>query len=367
MNRFLLIVLTLLSLPALAHRTSDSQINLQIDSGIVTGEAAFALHDLDLLLALDLNADGAITWRELKASDAALQQILTTVIAVRTGTEVCALQWRNLQARQRQQQYYAEYTLTAHCPETNSAMALDYNFLQGIDNEHRALVRLAGELHVLAPGQSLTLAQRGGWQQFSAFVREGSHHIWIGYDHLLFLFCLLLPAALIRRDGRWQAEPEPHRILLEMLKLVTSFTIAHSITLLLASFQILSLPSRLVESIIAGSVLIAALNVLKPVVTRRLWLLTFGFGLIHGFGFAAVLADLALPIEQRASSLLAFNLGIELGQLTVVATLLPLLLWWRHQHWYRRWALPTGAVMAAGVAGIWLLERVGERELLTWF
>ena len=108
-----------------------------------------------------------------------------------------------------------------------------------------------------------------------------------------------------------------------MLWVVTAFTLAHSITLTLAALRLVELPSRLVESAIAASVVLAAVNNLVPVVERRRWMVAFAFGLIHGFGFASVLAELGLPQETLVLSLLGFNLGVELGQLAIVAVFLP--------------------------------------------
>ena len=109
-----------------------------------------------------------------------------------------------------------------------------------------------------------------------------------------------------------------------MFKVVTAFTVAHSITLSLAALGVISLPSRLVESAIAASVVLAALNNVCPVVYGGRWIIAFCFGLIHGFGFASVLTDLGLPQDSLLLALVAFNLGVELGQLAIVAVFLPI-------------------------------------------
>ena len=153
-------------------------------------------------------------------------------------------------------------------------------------------------------------------------------------------------------------------MLWDVFKVVTAFTVAHSITLSLAALSVISLPSRLVESAIALSVLLAALNNLWPVVGRGRWLVAFGFGLIHGFGFASVLADLGLPQGALALALLGFNLGVEVGQLAIVAAFLPMAYALRRSFFYRRVVLLGGSLLIAAVAAAWFVERAFELQLL---
>jgi hypothetical protein len=180
----------------------------------------------------------------------------------------------------------------------------------------------------------------------------------MGLDHILFLLCLLLPAA--RRCGQRFQEPSRRSapVWLEVVKVVTSFTVAHSITLSLAALGVLNFPARLVESGIAASIVFAALNNLRPIVTRRLWLVAFGFGLVHGLGFASILAGLAMPRPTLLFALLGFNLGVEVGQLMLVALFFGFA--WalrRLDVIWPRWATPLPACVIAIVAAIWFLER----------
>ena len=150
-----------------------------------------------------------------------------------------------------------------------------------------------------------------------------------------------------------------------VLKVVTAFTVAHSITLSAAALGWVSLPSRLVESVIAASVVLAALNNVRPVIEERRWLMAFVFGLIHGFGFASVLADLGLPRNALLLALVGFNLGVEAGQLAIVAAFLPLAFLLRATPLYRRGIMTGGSVLIAVVAGIWLLERAFDLRIIT--
>ena len=161
----------------------------------------------------------------------------------------------------------------------------------------------------------------------------------------------------MRRRDRWEPAPSLRRSLLEVLKVVTAFTLAHSITLSLAALQVISLPSRLVESTIAASVVVAALNNLRGTIEKRRWVMAFVFGLIHGFGFASVLADLGLPQDALVLALVGFNVGVELGQMAIVVAFVPLAFWLRTTRFYREGVLTFGSILVALVAGWWFVQR----------
>jgi hypothetical protein len=183
---------------------------------------------------------------------------------------------------------------------------------------------------------------RGGslTQALARFFRLGIDHIFLGYDHICFLIALLVVS-------RFR----------ELFKIVTSFTVAHTITLILASLQIVRLPPRLVECAIAATIVYVAVENLTRASLKHRWLLTFGFGLIHGLGFANVLIELGLPTAGRVRCLLAFNLGVEAGQLAIVTAAFPLvLLIGRSRHARKIRAGISGAVALFGLG--WLVDRV---------
>ncbi len=193
--------------------------------------------------------------------------------------------------------------------------------------------------------------------QFRAFLDEGVWHIWKGYDHILFLLTLLLPAVVLYRAGRWQPRESLRDALVDVLKVVTAFTLAHSLTLTLAVNGLVNLPSRWVESGIALTVLLGALNNLFPVVRERRWAVAFAFGLIHGLGFASVLADLGLKGWNLALALVGFNTGVEVGQLAIVLLFIPIAFGLRETYFYRRAFMPAGAVAISCLAAYWLTLR----------
>ena len=194
----------------------------------------------------------------------------------------------------------------------------------------------------------------------SSFIGEGVHHIVTGYDHLLFLLCLLLPSVLTRLPGppaHWQAVAGWRQALLPVAKTVTLFTLAHSVTLALAASGWVSVSPALVEPAIAATIMLAALDNLRPRLLRWRGAVTFGFGLIHGFGFAGVLAELQLPPSQFGWALLQFNLGLEMGQLALVLLTVPLLFALRLRQAYLPWVLQLGSAGALVMAAVWLVER----------
>lgn len=205
-------------------------------------------------------------------------------------------------------------------------------------------------------------------------VREGVDHIAAGADHILFLVSLLLVSVWHREGapagrmpmGGWLPRERWPSALGEVLRLVTAFTVAHSLTLALAAFGVLSPPSRWVESLIAFSVLVAALDNLWPILRAPRWAVVFGFGLVHGFGFAGAMQDLGLSAANLAWPLLGFNLGVELGQLMLVALVLPLGLWLRRTAFYRVGVVLPGSAAIAALALVWLVERSTDRIILGW-
>ena len=207
------------------------------------------------------------------------------------------------------------------------------------------------------PRQTLYLDRATVLSGFLGFVRLGAWHIWIGLDHILFLVALALPSVLYRDEKGWRPVADFRRALFNIFMIVTFFTLAHSITLSLAALEVVNLPSRLVESVIAASIAVAALHNIFPRYHGREWAFAFVFGLFHGFGFATVLSDLGLEAKYLVLSLLGFNAGVEAGQIAIIAAVFPVLFLMRRRDWYSRSFLWIGSLVLAAVALIWLAER----------
>jgi len=178
------------------------------------------------------------------------------------------------------------------------------------------------------------------------------------FNLIAFLLSLLLPAALLRQHGEWLPAEGFRRVVTQVLGIVTAFTLAHSLTLSLAALGWVTPASRWVEPAIAISVLLAAINNVRPLITRRAWVVGFGFGLIHGFGFAGALGELGLPTTTRLLALVGFNVGVELGQLVVVCAVLPGLFLLRRARWYAGTAMPLLSLAICAVAATWLWQRL---------
>jgi hypothetical protein len=260
----------------------------------------------------------------------------------------------------------------ATCAQPIATAVLDFRGLFAIDRSLQALVAVSGLDEDYAPlvkARDPVLRVEVGEpppSTLAGYVRTGIDHIFDGRDHISFILALLLVVLLVRGpDGRWQQQP-----LVPALRttagIVTAFTIAHSLTLIGASLGWVRLPSRLVESLIALSIAYTAIeDIVRPDVKWR-FALTFGFGLMHGLGFASVLARL-LPPHDVVVPLLAFNVGVELGQLAIVCVALPtfaLICRALGAERYRRVFMPVAAGAIAVLGAIWIVERVGGVTIL---
>jgi hypothetical protein len=362
MSRGLLVLLLLLASPALAHKPSDSYLTLVPDGASVRVRWDIALRDLDYALALDANADGALTGRELRDRSAEVSAYALERLALSTEQQACPFSPAEARLTQHSDGAYLALLFEATCARAPGELAVSYRLFSELDPQHRGLVRLeaggatrTGVLRAEANTLSFT-AEAQPLRQFLTMTREGVWHIWIGIDHILFLLALLLPAVFRREGTRWAAAAEFRPVFVEVLKVVTAFTVAHSLTLGLATLGIAQLPSRWVETAIALSVVLAALNNLRPMMLGR-WRLAFALGLLHGFGFSSVLADLGMSGASVVMSLLAFNLGVELGQAAVVAVFLPTAFLLRRTWAYRSVAFVGGSACIAITACVWTVQR----------
>jgi hypothetical protein len=369
MRTLLALLLLLFAAAAAAHKPSDSYLTLEPDGERVHGQWDIALRDLDAALTLDANGDGEITWGEVRSKSSAIRDYALSRLAISISGAACALDTGDILIDQHSDGAYAVLPLTATCPQSNGLLAVDYRLLFDVDPTHRGLLQyLKGGRNqsaiFSATTRTQTLGAGSAWQQLIAYVHEGVWHIWLGFDHILFLLSLLLPAVLMRRDGAWQPAESFRSAFWDVARIVTAFTVAHSITLTLAALEIAALPSRWVESAIALSVVLAAINNVFPLVSHGRWLAAFAFGLVHGFGFAGALRDLGLPSGSLALSLFGFNVGVELGQLAIVALFLPLAFRLRGTWTYRRVVLAGGSALIAAIAGVWLVERAFNVAIL---
>jgi hypothetical protein len=369
-KRWLALALTLLlHAAALAHKPSDSYLTIRGTAGSddLAVRWDIALRDLDYVLELDRDGNGALTWGEVRQRADDIARYATGHLELAAGDRPC--RWETaapLMLDRHSDGTYAVLTLAARCEGLDKGLKARYSLLFDVDPSHRGLVQWIAPASATSQAlvfgtdsaqQALALQPQGAWRTLKQYLADGVWHIWIGYDHILFLLSLLLPAVLVRRGKEWAGVDRLGHAVKEIVKVVTAFTLAHSITLSLAALNVISLPSRLVESAIALSVIFAALNNLRGTIEGKRWLMAFAFGLIHGFGFASVLADLGLPQQALALALVGFNLGVEVGQLAIVAVFLPLAFGLRGTRFYRVGVLKGGSAVVALLASWWFVQR----------
>jgi hypothetical protein len=263
------------------------------------------------------------------------------------------------------------YTAVFEEDSTHRAfLVVEYNWRAGvINNEANISLYFQPE----ETTDTLSLKDFSVWKGFKTMVKQGIWHIWIGLDHILFLIALILPSVVRRsattnpgeqplalnpgnRNWGWKPVLRFKPAFIYIITVITFFTIAHTITLTLASLQLITLPSRLVESVIALSIGLAAFHNIRPIFKGRDWIIAFVFGLFHGFGFATVLRDLGLTAEFLSFSLLGFNIGVEIGQVFIIALVFPLLYLFRKSEFYPK-VLVYGSALLIFASVYWCIER----------
>lgn len=365
------LLISLTSASVWAHKPSDSYLRIDNDGTQLSMAWDIALKDLEMVVGLDGNRDGKITWGELKERETAITAHALSRLGFAADGRTCEAKLGELRFKRHSDGGYAVLVLDANCPSKFDRLRIDYALLFDQDPTHRGLVSYtmngSTTTHVLRPDAPTAYLQAGAvslWRVFVSYLREGVRHILIGFDHILFLLSLLLPTVLYRQDGRWRPVRSLGPSAIAILKIVTVFTIAHSMTLWLAVMGYVALPGRLIESVIAFSILVTALNNLFPVLPLSGWMIAFGFGLVHGFGFANVLTDLGLADRALGISLFGFNVGVEAGQLAIVLLFMPFAFVVRDTTFYRLAILRMGSIAIALIAVIWMLERLLVVEIV---
>jgi hypothetical protein len=348
-----------------AHKASDSFIYLDQDQSQLRIDVA--LRDLALVLPLDTNADQALTGAEVRAGRAAITRWTEAGITLANSSGKCRLAGEAWGISSHSDGPYAAARYQVKCANGSTPDTIGYQLLFEQDPMHRGLLSVtngdAETLSVLSPEQpslELDRIDSSALALFVTFVYEGIFHLLIGLDHILFLLVLIVPATLGPLTSGEHDETRPQSLkqrVWQLAGIVTAFTLAHSITLALAALDVVRLPIAWVETVIALSIALAALNVAWPVLGRKTWKLAFAFGLIHGFGFASVLGDLTSGIQQTALALAGFNIGVELGQIALLLLAFPMLYVWGKTEHYGRFVVPAILVTTGALSLYWVAER----------
>ncbi|MBI3784125.1 MAG: HupE/UreJ family protein [Deltaproteobacteria bacterium] len=357
---------------AWAHKPSDSYLMLQVHGARIDGQWDVALRDIDFAVGLDANNDGAITWGEVRLRQAAIASYALSHLEAKADGASCTNRPIDQLIDSHSDGAYVVLRFHIDCPAQIRQVDLHYSLLFDLDAQHRGITNVttsdATRTILFSPDHANAAIDVGAsavWQSLDDFWREGVWHIWTGFDHILFLLSLLMPAVLRRDAGRWRSVDGFAPAFKETVKVVSAFTVAHSITLSLAAFGTVHLSSRLVESAIAASVVVAALNNSFAVFGEARWVVGFGFGLLHGLGFASVLADPGLVRGQLLLALIGFNAGVETGQLAIVSVFLPVAYTARGSWFYQRLTMQVGSSLIAAVALVWMIERLLGLRLLS--
>ena len=389
LTRCLILLLSLWHGAAYAHKPSDSYLALSVQNNstqkninhnLATGQWDIALRDFDYAIGLDANANSEITWQEVQTKQKEIYAYALARLSIKNNQAACSLKPKQLLIDHHTDGAYAAIQFNVDCKKAINNLNINYTLFSELDPSHRGLLKLeyftADKTGLNAknytktaifgpdnPTQSFTLSTPNRFNEFKEYVLEGIWHIWIGFDHILFLISLLLPAVLVYSAKTWQPAQHFKTTFIDVLKVVTAFTIAHSITLTLATLQVIELPSRWVEAAIAASVILAAMNNLFPYLLKRRWIAAFVFGLIHGFGFATVLADLGLQKDVLVVALIGFNLGVELGQLAILSLFVPAAFALRKSWIYKYIIFYGGSLIIIIIAAAWFIERAFNLQL----
>jgi hydrogenase/urease accessory protein HupE len=333
-----------------AHDPGLSSADLRVFPDRLEAHLTFARGDVETLLPLDTDSDGAVSTNELAAVQMKLAALAAEMLSVRgDSNSVPSQQPRSELDTTNNVHFRATYPLRAP-----KLLVIHSALIDRMPRGHRQFTTLyegdgtALAEMLLSAEQDVVEADLGELfpqsHTFTDFLKLGVEHIVTGYDHLLFLFGLLIVVPRLRTAAL----------------IITCFTVAHTVTLGLATLGVVQMRSDIVEPLIAATIVYVGVeNLLKPEGPRWRWLLTLAFGLIHGFGFAGVLVELGVSSSRGgvALPLFSFNLGVELGQIAIAAVVLPVLWWLRRFGWFKRFAVPGASVFLILIGAWWLLER----------
>jgi hydrogenase/urease accessory protein HupE len=348
----LLVLMILATASAFAHDPGLSAADAKLDGNKAMARLTFACADIATIAPMDADRDGRITRPEFDEARVRLESLARESFALTIDGEEASPSMVSVGLDESEAVHFdLEFPLVP-----GAKLILRSLLIEKLPRGHRQFLTLrdaAGnaqaqrmldsandsfELNMAA----LSISQSAS-RAFLGFLLLGVEHILLGFDHLAFLFALLIMGGTLR----------------EAVKIITSFTVAHSITLALATLEVIDIPASVVEPLIAASIIYVGLeNILRRKIERR-WLLTFAFGLVHGFGFASALRELGVGAGVKAvGPLLSFNLGVEIGQIAVAALVLPLIWKLRQQPRFVIRYVPACSILVAMAGGYWLWDRL---------
>ncbi len=372
-GRGALLLCLLVAAGARAHDVDQGYVYLSLLDTSLAIRIELNVRDVNRALALDLPEDGSMKLNGVVASATVLESYLRENLALRPDGRESPMVFSGFSIRDTEygQFLMADFRID-ELPVAPESVDVVYALVFDAYPDHRGFVLIENDWRtqvfenearyslIFSPderSQTLDLSGASVLSGFLGMVELGAHHIWIGIDHVLFLLALLLPSVMRREGRRWLPTDALRPALIQIVKVVTLFTLGHTLTLCLAALGIVELNPRLVESVIAVSIAIAAADMIYPIFGNRLIWVAAVFGLFHGFGFANVLAEMPVPEAYVLPSLFGFNIGVELGQLVIVLIVVPILFLLRGLRAYASLVLPAAASMLIVVSLYWFTER----------
>lgn len=268
-----------------AHRSSDAFLTLEVSDRMILGQWEIAPRDLEAALGIDVDGDDQLTWGEVRQARARLESEVLPALTLKGEAGYCVLNLADLKLNDRVDGRFVWVEFAGVCGAPPSYIEIGYHFLSAMDPTHRGVLTLntegGSQTAILDPNTAarrFSLETASNWRALYDYLLGGVWHIWIGYDHILFLLALLVPSVLRYSGSSWEPQARLQPVILNVLSVVTAFTLAHSITLSLAALDLLRLPTKVVECTIAISVAVAAANNIWPIVRHSRWVLAFGFG-----------------------------------------------------------------------------------------
>ncbi|MFK7889532.1 MAG: HupE/UreJ family protein [Granulosicoccus sp.] len=374
-----LLLLLLFASDASAHAPRENYVWVNIEVDHVSGRFEIHKRDIKDKLGIDLDTPGVDTLDAVKRTAPEVQayllenfsldyngenqeiQFLEPSLFDDNGSPFIQYNYRTEGVPQDDQMFirntiFLSEQMLKDDPLHRSLIVTEYNRFRDLEFGHESTALVFGP-HLQE--SSLSVADPPGILIWKDFFYQGLLHIWIGLDHILFLLTLLLTAVMTRQGRRWEPVERGRDVLINTIKVVTVFTVSHSITLAMAVLGLVTVPAAPVEAIIALSIIVVALNNLFPLFKAHAWVLIFVFGLIHGLGFASAMGDLQFRNVAIEKVLLMFNLGVEIGQIAIVLVALPILFLLRKMPVYRKVLLPGASVVMVILASYWLGSRLG--------
>ena len=376
---FLFIALSIVPISvAHSHAKGENYVWINVELDHISGRFELRFDDLKSKLGIDVDAIGPTRQEGVRAAQAEVRDYLKAHFSISDASGEMMLEFSDAQLFEEDSRFIQYPYRIGSLPRQNKITVRNRIFLtpdlMSSDRLHRSVIvveynKAAGSEYgdenvamVFGPDvteREIDLADPATVLEWRDFLKQGLLHIAIGLDHIVFILLILLTVVLHREGKRWKGQPDFAAVLWKALKVITTFTVAHSITLSLAAVGLVSFNTTMIEIIIALSIMVLAIANMLPISTTHNLILIFAFGLFHGLGFASVMGDLQFRTVLMERILLLFNVGVEIGQVLIAVVLLPLLYLIRNHPRYHTYVVIPVSLISACIATYWVAQRAG--------